>query len=190
MIFIILILLIVSIAFTFLIGFIETLILTLSLGFSNIFYGAIICSSDENKCSVVNTDDYSNNFKFPVEGYYAPFENLRKNGFSRFISNIFSLRTPYIYNFIGIILSVIFIVKYRIDANKRKIKREKELIEYEEKIEKLKKNRLERHLRQKKMENKKNNLENSKTNVLNNNDNKNDTDINNFSEDSEQEIIV
>ena len=88
-----------------------------------------------------------NNINYTFKGFISPFTNLKKNGLNRFIKNIFSYKTPYLYNLIGLVIAIILIINYKINAKKRQLERERELIEYEKKINILKKIRLERNLR-------------------------------------------
>ena len=145
MIFIILLILIASMLSTYILGFIESLYLVSCLLISNVFYVSMICARDTNKCKVLDK------FKYPLEGYLAPFDNLKKNGMSFFIKNIFNLRTPYIYNFIGIIFATFIIISHRINKKQQELQREREKIAYEKKLELMKKQRLERYLRKREM---------------------------------------
>lgn len=96
----------------FSLGSIETLILLSAILFSTIIYTGVICLQDDNKCLMNTNSGYQ--MILPIMGYIAPFENLKKNGFTMFLQNLVSFRTPYVYNIIGLIIGLIFVYAYKI----------------------------------------------------------------------------
>lgn len=93
-------------------GTIESLILLSSILFSTFIFLGIVCLQQDNKCMINTNSGYQ--ILLPLMAYTAPFENLKQNGIMQFIKNMFSLRTPYMYNLVGLIVGMVFVYAYKI----------------------------------------------------------------------------
>ena len=109
-----------SLLLTYLLGLIETMILTAFTLLGSVAYLIVKCRTLANKCFDVNKQ-----LILPLNEYINPIQELKYTGAKSFLAKLISFKYPFIYNIIGLSVGIIAIVLYKRDIQSSLDEKEK-----------------------------------------------------------------